>query len=455
MKKTIKLSSFLILLIISTLFSLVSCKKEALVLLPNTSIIPKKINCKQLEIPAAFQNTALTYRSVQNNKAAVAPIVFIPAGSKLGKMQKKKIQQGLENVKLWYQRELPNKDIRWERIKYLRGQQDAAYYLEAFNIWDYVGNEIEQEFGWHPWKENSEGNRIALVLGRDLLGWAGGAGYPNGQGLAIVGLESLIELSKVEDEVWGTQEYWHGTVIHELGHALTLPHSDDATSIMDQHSDYKNKGLTTSEKEQVQASAVMKANQPTPIARWTFDNNFKDESGNELNLRRPHATGRKRGLIEKACYFDGTQDVVQTAPNTCNVTDQLTISTWIRPDTTGGLQTIVNKWYTKDAYFLGINNGMFEFSIATPGGTWGIAKTVKTTATAKEWQHVVGIYTGSKLQLYIDGVLKAEQAATGMIQQSERPVSIGNHPTGNGFKGLIDKVTIYEEALTKQDLLPY
>ena len=64
----------------------------------------------------------------------------------------------------------------------------------------------------------------AVVFGVGLLGWAGGSG--NGSsGLAVVGVESLIRQGDCFGEVWCSADIWRGTVIHEMGHSLTLPHN--------------------------------------------------------------------------------------------------------------------------------------------------------------------------------------------------------------------------------------
>ena len=52
------------------------------------------------------------------------------------------------------------------------------------------------------------------------------------------------------------------------------------------------------------------------------------------------------------------------------------------------------------------------------------------------------------MALYINGALAAETPASGTLQQSNRPLDIGNHPSWAAYDGLLDEVRLYDQALT-------
>ncbi len=77
-----------------------------------------------------------------------------------------------------------------------------------------------------------------------------------------------------------------------------------------------------------------------------------------------------------------------------------------------------------------------------------------TTVNAGEWHHVVGVYNGSVIKLYVDGKLDATKPWTGGIARNNFDVLIGENAeqTGRSFDGRIDDVRIYNFALTENEI---
>lgn len=76
-----------------------------------------------------------------------------------------------------------------------------------------------------------------------------------------------------------------------------------------------------------------------------------------------------------------------------------------------------------------------------------------------EWHHLVGIYDGKEMKLYLDDVLAATKPYTGKIMDSPFPVTIGrdseNHDSetkGMLSNAIIDQVRIYPKALPVDQL---
>lgn len=69
--------------------------------------------------------------------------------------------------------------------------------------------------------------------------------------------------------------------------------------------------------------------------------------------------------------------------------------------------------------------------------------------TPGRWHHVAGVYDGSMMSLYVDGVLDASQQATGIVNTNDVRVQIGaNTDMQDRFwNGMIDEVRLYNYGL--------
>src|SRR5262249_24687020 len=70
--------------------------------------------------------------------------------------------------------------------------------------------------------------------------------------------------------------------------------------------------------------------------------------------------------------------------------------------------------------------------------------------TVGTWHHIVGVYSGSNIILYVDGAAVATNAvaASGFIPNSTQPFRIGATTIPNRtFDGYVDEVAVYGTAL--------
>jgi hypothetical protein len=204
----------------------------------------------------------------------------------------------------------------------------------------------------------------------------------------------------------------------------------------------------------VHQAVVESAGLPPPVAAWSFDNCSYTSSRID-DAMSSVSDGVWSGKIGcgyrspsgSAGRFTGQGKVEAADQPAFHFTTALTVSALVKPSRVDLSQTLVNKWYGFDSYGLAIRGGRYHFDIALPGGTWGQSYSVSSPATAGAWAHVAGTFDGQTMTLYLNGQPMARASVIGSLQDSSRPISIGDNPAGSGFHGLIDDVRLFNVAL--------
>lgn len=196
------------------------------------------------------------------------------------------------------------------------------------------------------------------------------------------------------------------------------------------------------------------------IARWIFDESTgsvaadSSGNGNEGTLQGNPVWQPSGGKSKGALLFDGDGDYVKVGNESrFDIAGEITVAAWIKVNRFDkDWQAIVTKgdsaWrlqrnQNKDSLELACT-GVKVPSNSPYGGLYG-----QRGVNDGQWHHVVGVYDGEKMYLYIDAVLDVSQAASGGIGTNDQPVYIGeNSEMAQRFwNGLIDEVRIYNCAL--------
>jgi len=177
-----------------------------------------------------------------------------------------------------------------------------------------------------------------------------------------------------------------------------------------------------------------------------------------------------------ALRFDGAKDYVNISDaDSLDITGNIRIEAWIKPDVNNLLMNIVSKRglfgnysYTVNMGVLpdpsypergnpGIHPGKIGF-IWAPDGTLGTQQyLVSSTVVHKNtWTNVTVIYDGSFVKMYLDGNLDNSTAYTGSLYAGNADLFIGYTADGSSyfFEGIIDEVKIsrtfpyYEATIT-------
>ncbi|MDP3881471.1 MAG: S8 family serine peptidase [Nanoarchaeota archaeon] len=131
--------------------------------------------------------------------------------------------------------------------------------------------------------------------------------------------------------------------------------------------------------------------------------------------------------------------------------NSFTISAWVKPmdSKQGGIfeKTIGER--VNSQYLLFIENGRYYFRIATPQGI----RSISYPLSSHKWEHLAGVYNGSAIKLYQNGIL-VNSTKAGNILTGLGPAYIGK--LGGGIyplRGKIDEVIFHDRALSQKEII--
>ena len=152
--------------------------------------------------------------------------------------------------------------------------------------------------------------------------------------------------------------------------------------------------------------------------------------------------------------FDGDDRISVANVASLNITGTITVEAWVKADAGQSTsRSIVVKTGTSPYYFYGLRlvGSRLRMQISIDGSTYGVD--VDANYTANTWTHVVGLYDGSNVKLYIDMVVQAAApAASGAIDVGNGVLTIASWQTLEYFEGYIGEVRIYNRGLTPLEI---
>lgn len=208
----------------------------------------------------------------------------------------------------------------------------------------------------------------------------------------------------------------------------------------------------------------LKEASPSPSLNVAY---YDFESFNGSNMLVDGTANQNNGSIENAAAVEGvfggtamkfSANTVVTIPDAPSLDlGTNTISVWLKPDAYGdrGGSTpmlIAKGTNSAENYSLGIYQdnewgvvGEPLFSYLSDAGRQLLNHC--PTIPADEWSHIVLTYDESAMRLYINGELAKEQKGNGRLVSNDHPLTLGN-----GYKGLMDELRIYDNALNESEV---
>ena len=190
------------------------------------------------------------------------------------------------------------------------------------------------------------------------------------------------------------------------------------------------------------------------VGIWLFDegkgNTAADTSGNGNDgaiAGAKWAEGKFGGALE----FEPPHVVTVQPSDSINFKYQMTIATWVYMNK-GVSDTAIRR---NGSYLLEVQSatervpGGYVFGIWSgggfTGGVWG-----KTVIDPEKWYHIVGLYDGSEMKLYVDGTLESAVKQGGDVDQAGE-LLFGTFG-GEKFIGRLDEVIFFNRGITEAEI---
>jgi hypothetical protein len=162
------------------------------------------------------------------------------------------------------------------------------------------------------------------------------------------------------------------------------------------------------------------------------------------------------GKVGSAFAFDGTNYIqIPDAPGL--QPSQLTIEAWVFPTvlSSTNYQTVIGRGSATAAaeqWWLGVLNGVPQFFSHDSGEPVAGPAAIPLS----QWTHLAATFDGATKVLYVNGVQVASQGGFGALLYAPVPVGIGATWQTNTpaylFTGFIDEVSLYDRALTGDEI---
>lgn len=191
------------------------------------------------------------------------------------------------------------------------------------------------------------------------------------------------------------------------------------------------------------------------VSYYKLDSNSNDSFGS--NNGTDTAISYVAGKVNNAASFNGTTSTIVKASSSFDFfgSQNLSFSFWFKatsmPASVIDLISVqeVGTPATIDKTIRLHSNGSVSFYCYD--GAVKVAQSAAALVTIGNWYHVVGVFDGSNVKVYLNGALRATTACTGSFNFTAPQLTFGKSAAGV-LNGLIDETQIYNTAKTQVEI---
>ncbi len=204
-------------------------------------------------------------------------------------------------------------------------------------------------------------------------------------------------------------------------------------------------------------SLVCSSTQAALVGYWALDETSGttafDSSGN--NVDGAHVNGPTIGeasadlSLGTAYRFNGANQEVDLGATYNSLNSNLTVSAWINPDDTNGIQRVFSS-STGAGWGVGLDGANLRFTTFTI-----LDYNLNLGANpiqANEWTHLAVTFNSSfDAEFFVNGVSRGSIAGSSAANPGTNVYRIGSR-NGENYDGLIDEVRLYNEVLSDAEI---
>lgn len=208
------------------------------------------------------------------------------------------------------------------------------------------------------------------------------------------------------------------------------------------------------------------------VAYYSFDHGQEalgaDDAAEKYRAEVKGAKWIKEGRLGGGVQFDGNSSLTIGHDDGLNFTKGITLSTWLNPGEGEryGYAMIVGKT-TGSSWHGGF--GLARMSGDAENLHFFVnnysSSVVKAPVKAGQWSHVVGVFDGKVIKIYVNGkeieslpasrhakVRDLAHSVDASIQPVSAPLMLGSDPSGYFWKGKLDETALFDRALSAEEI---
>jgi len=168
--------------------------------------------------------------------------------------------------------------------------------------------------------------------------------------------------------------------------------------------------------------------------------------------RMPRNTNKDK-LSNYSINFNGSTDYIDCgSPSLFDDLTSFSFSCWFNSDLKSQDRGILGKWLSGTDRSFALNletSGNIRFVVRNSSQT-AVSTYINTSDwSTGNWYNVIGVYDGTNVKVYLDGVLKDTASLTGTVLNTTHPFRIGKyHSTTATFSGKISQVCFFDYTLS-------